>query len=773
MSKIFLGNSSILRRCLMLSLVFIMTVLTQAAPAKPKLIDLDFKNADLKDVLRVLAAQEGANFLIDNEVSGTVTIHLTKVTFIDALNVIAQTNNLVYTKENNVFHITQPDNSTLTVEFNEGMLTLESKNAKLTTILKTLSQKTGANFVPAGDLKERVTISLNNLPLENALAVIAQQAGCTLDKDGLVTVFRKDSAQPLPFKLTYQNNLLSIDAQNTPLAALTRAITEKTGVTVVPNQDLSLNVNIFIQNLPLEDALSILCSSNNLQLAREGDSWRIARSVYSATGQNTKIEYDRKNETFSLEVQSSPVSSIISEMGRKANINLVINAEVNWTINNVRLRNLKFPEVLDYILRGTIFTYKLIGDTYVIGDGLMIRPENSYFSNVKIYPIKYLKADQVLNTLPPIFPRQCFVLMLDKNSLIVSGTPAIHKLFADYLDQVDTESNGNQTEVIKIKYLKAEDILKYIPASIPKNDLVVIKETNSITVTGPQNLINQVKQYIEKIDQINPMIIFDIMVVSIQDSNGTTWSPPSGAVTLDNGNELRIGPSIPTISYNKPESDPAKTLIASLTALISKGKAKVLSNPTITTLNGYPTNFSVSTKRVYSIQTTSTDSNGKPIQTYTDKNFDSGLYITITPWVSADKITMEIKPKISDFGAAPDKTNNIPETYEHATETTIRVNNKETVIISGLKTTHKTTNVSKVPILGDIPLLGYLFKSTSIGDTQEEFVVVITPRLVYDQSDQTEAIEKTTGHFSPDTNAELDRDLKAPREEPGEMKGDK
>ena len=142
---------------------------------------------------------------------------------------------------------------------------------------------------------------------------------------------------------------------------------------------------------------------------------------------------------------------------------------------------------------------------------------------VKVYPIKYIKADQLLNSLPPIFPRQDFVIIQDKNALIVTAPPTIHINFSKYLEQVDVDTGQNQTIVLRIKYLKAEDVLKYIPASIPKNDIIVVKELNAITVSGPLNLINQVKQYIDKIDQPNPMIVCDVSVVEINNEHNLDW----------------------------------------------------------------------------------------------------------------------------------------------------------------------------------------------------------------------------------------------------------
>ena len=93
----------------------------------------------------------------------------------------------------------------------------------------------------------------------------------------------------------------------------------------------------------------------------------------SMNGQNMNVTYDGKNELFDLDIQSSSISTVISEMARKADLNIVILAQVNWTVNNIRLRKLKFEQALDFLLEGTIFTYKQVNNTYMIADGLMVQ----------------------------------------------------------------------------------------------------------------------------------------------------------------------------------------------------------------------------------------------------------------------------------------------------------------------------------------------------------------------------------------------------------------
>lgn len=826
----------------LLLLFFIIFAPVTQGLATGTVFDLDFKNADIQDVFRSLASQERVSIYVDNDVSGKVTISLNNVTFLEALTILTKNNNLKFTKTDNVYYITPLEDPVLNVQYDNGNLYLEAKRIKLATVLETVSQKSGANLVPDPELQDKISIVIGPAPLEDAIQAILSQVNCIGEKVGEVTIVRKKTTPPYSFTVNYQDRLLTIDARDIPLPVLCRAITEKTGVSIVPDQNLNLNITVFFQNLALPDSLAIFCEPNGLIFFKEGDAWRITRKsgtyrvrfkdnqlTVDADGidisvlaqeiarqsginimldrdvrgmvtahfqnlplfqglsiilenqgwiiekqpshylirndpsqnKNIRIFYNPETNLFNLDVNSAPLTQILNEMARKADLNLVVLSQVNWTVNNVRLQGYSFTQVLDFLFKGTIFTYQYVDNTYVVGDGLIVRPENSSFATVKIYPIKYMKAEQMLNSLPPVFPRANFIQIAEKNALVVTGPENLHKLFSNYLEQIDIPTIDDMTEVIKIKYLKAEDVLKLIPPSIPKNDLIVLKETNAIVVRGPQNLIHQVQSYIDKIDQVNPLIIFDVIVAQISDSKGFTWNAPQGGIKLGNDNELFIGPGQGSIRLEDPtktvKTDEEKGILGALTLLLQNGDARIVANPTITTLNGYPAKFNVSTKRNYEVQTAETKTtDGTTSIGSTVKTYESGLRISITPWVSANnQITMEIKPEISEFGD-PAQGTELPSTFERSTETTIRVNDGETIVISGLKNTRKEKTVSKVPILGHIPIIGLLFTNYSTRDVQDEFVIVIKPTLVFDQTPAS--TEDQLNKFSPKVKFELDPD---------------
>ncbi len=109
---------------------------------------------------------------------------------------------------------------------------------------------------------------------------------------------------------------------------------------------------------------------------------------------------------------------------------------------------------------------------------------------------------------------------------------------------------------------------------------------------------------------------------------------------------------------------------------------------------------------------------------------DTGIKLSLKPWVSAaDLITVDIQPDISDYlGDAY----GMPRTSDRSAKTTLRVRDGETIIIGGLIQQVTQVDKRKVPILGSLPLIGALFRYEKETQSQNEFIIYITPHLVTD-----------------------------------------
>jgi general secretion pathway protein D len=172
--------------------------------------------------------------------------------------------------------------------------------------------------------------------------------------------------------------------------------------------------------------------------------------------------------------------------------------------------------------------------------------------------------------------------------------------------------------------------------------------------------------------------------------------------------------------------------------LLKENKAlEVVSEPSILCLNNKESSIYVGETR--SIPT------GTTVGTTTTTNYereDIGLRLTIKPRLSSnDKVTLDIKTIIEDIKLSS-STNSIPDTNKKEVVTTAIVSNGENVIIGGLIKNKIETSEYKVPLLGDLPLLGNLFRSDYDYDDKINLVIIVTPYIVPKSKDLTYIVQQ-------------------------------
>lgn len=824
-----------------ISIVLLIALLSSLslAAGPQKTTDLDFVGADLRDVFRALAAQFQVDIVVSEEVQDKATLHLSRVTLQDALKILQDTYSLDIQLGNNVYRIGKSYGERCEIHVKDNLVTLDAHAVSFSFLLSKLRDECRANIVFPENPK-RVSLTLYNIPLPNALDTIAQLGGYTLDQNCGVYTFRLASdSSASNLVVRFQNNLLSIEAQNASLASVAKEITKKAGISIIPDNNLQANISVYFHDLPIAEGLQALASANGLRLVEDnpglyrlvkgnGGGFRvqfqnnllsvdapnieitqildeIARdakvniicdqdvrgsvtvrfdSLPLASGltttleangyiletrdslflvhkknaqQGVKINYDPSTLLFSIEISNNAtLAAVLSQIAQKANVNMVVYANVNAPLNNIFLRNVTLDQALDLLLRGTSFIIKKQGETILVGDGANLRVDNDLLEN-HIFYMNYIQADSVLNSLPPNFPRQNFIVLKDQNALSVSGSPEFIAQVGAYLKELDQPQNQTYSEVVPIKNMKAEDILKLFPASISKTDLMVIKEGNAIAVTGTRAYIDKVKAYITQVDLVNPLILFDIMVIQVNDDNHHQGGLTSilQAVTGDK-NTIKYDANELTGDILIPGSDAAKQFKISLKAAVEQNKAKLWANPQITALNGSTANFKVTTKNQIALPYV--EGTGADQRTlYNTVTIETGIQINLTPWVSADKdINLQIKPSISQSipkattGSSGTDTSltDISTTDERSVETSVRVRDNATIIIGGLRQKLQSDQLKKVPLLGDIPYLGKLFQYNDKQTTDSEFIIVITPRLLSGAEAAQQATEDSVQNYS-------------------------
>ena len=298
---------------------------------------------------------------------------------------------------------------------------------------------------------------------------------------------------------------------------------------------------------------------------------------------------------------------------------------------------------------------------------------------------------------------------------------------------------------------------------------IINPEAGMITVTGTPQQLQRISVYINELSkQLKSQVLIDVKILSVSfDDSSTTgidWSQlysiQNLALTSFNMAQHNVG----GMKWTREEGgdshidsvDPLKGASPSnAAAIIAEGSTKInqvikflktqgdvksISNPKVLTLNNQPALISVGNELFYKIQSQSVlqGSNGAGTST-SGEIIDSvfaGILLDITPEISNDgSITLKINPSISDTLDAVQRDNtgsrNIPpDLSRKQISSVVTLQNGQHVILGGLISSKTGTKVSKVPLLGDLPLLDHLFKREIKINNIEELVLIITPHII-------------------------------------------
>jgi MSHA type pilus biogenesis protein MshL len=290
--------------------------------------------------------------------------------------------------------------------------------------------------------------------------------------------------------------------------------------------------------------------------------------------------------------------------------------------------------------------------------------------------------------------------------------------------------------------------------SAAQQTFVVNRLMGTITVTATKNNLERIENYINTIKKVlNRQVLVEAKIIEVTLSDGlqfginwnyvlNTREGQNATFATKNFAEV-VSTSTPNFSIATVASD----FTSLLRAIQTQGETRILSNPRVNVMNGQTSILSVGqdTTFISNIQTTTTVST-TPVTTFTvtTSSLLSGIMIGIIPFVSeSGEISLSITPITSDLVkldsqklGTPDSSGNFPFLIQLPTinlrqmNTTVKVGNGQIIIIGGLISNTEQFTDNQIPWLGDIPILGYLFKSRTKTITKTELVVLIQPTII-------------------------------------------
>jgi type IV pilus assembly protein PilQ len=262
------------------------------------------------------------------------------------------------------------------------------------------------------------------------------------------------------------------------------------------------------------------------------------------------------------------------------------------------------------------------------------------------------------------------------------------------------------------------------------------KSSNTLTATAPPEMLKSIRRHLGGIDRPKKQVLIEALITEISDnaskSFGVDWSGTlwQGADTLfSGGTKLGTGSADTGIALVVRRltgglGDVSYSVIPTINALVQDGKASVRANPRIMTVSGQSAEIVVGKDQYYTIVA------GSEVYPYSRlEQISVGVSMVITPYVSdSGDITVQVEPTVSDVIGSG--FNQLPIVSKRSAKTKVVVKDGESIVIGGLLMRNEQTIRRKIPLLGDIPILGLLFSHTAKVSSDNEVVVVVTPKVV-------------------------------------------
>ncbi len=421
------------------------------------------------------------------------------------------------------------------------------------------------------------------------------------------------------------------------------------------------------------------------------------------------------------------------------------------------------------------------------------RPESD---ELEIIPLQHASASELVRILNALYAKSgaagqapaasTVTLAADDrtNSILMSGERADRLKIRATIAHLDTplaESNDN-THVIYLKYAKAEDIVKVLtgvqksqaaaqgkaaqaaPAAAGSTaDILSDESTNAIIITAGPDVVRRMKSIISQLDIRRAQVLVESIIAEIQTNRakelgsqfaiagkeGATGSVPigvsnfggsSGIIGLlnaaDTGNVADAVGSIGNGITLGVGSDSGTRFAFLLKALNSDAATNILSTPSIVTLDNQEAEIVVGQNVPFitgSFTNTGTSSGStNPFQTIERK--DVGITLKVTPQINdGDTIKLDIDQEISNIAASSASATDVI-TNKRTLKTSVMVEDGEILVLGGLIDDTMRDSVQKVPILGDIPLLGWLFRSQSTTKEKQNLMIFMRPSIMRDNA---------------------------------------
>ena len=559
-------------------------------------------------------------------------------------------------------------------------------------------------------------------------------------------------------KITNSDAKISLSLRDSDVKQVLRMFAQKAGINVIFHSSVSGKVTLDLVNVTLNDAFLMVLRSAELTYVMDGKNLIVASNA-----QGTKLSFTKQSLTI-----------IPVKYERAQNI-------ANFLNNNVFGANIT-----------GLSHDKIVTSNPATNEIMLFGSQNDVEIARQI--VEKLDRKPMINTFKVNHTTPKEMAMLLCSTFVEVNKEVSTEEEDDLAEEDDEDDQMDEDEEIKKVKLGSGIVACRATEEVVRGDsentttsssdneegaikmfssaplsIVYFQDLGTINVNGGSyEQVKVIKEFIEQNDKKQPMAYVEMSVIELNETGSkefaNEWNlwTPFISLQFDTSQGLSTNANHPTffmgdrydvvnsenpseVRYTVDKYRGDSTLVYRLRYLVQNGKGRVLTNPKIMVTNGQKSTIDMTSDYVKTVKTEliTTIDNAGMSRTY-EVGDDEGLKIELVPFISPDGyVSLNIKP---EFATIKERVYAPGQSGEDELQATllqrrdlslnnIRIKDGETLVLAGMIKENETQQTTKIPVLGDLPLVGVFFRTSSNQKSKEELVIMITPHIVYSSDD--------------------------------------
>lgn len=670
-------------------------------------IYMDFRNQKISDIIYSVADVCGKSVIIDETVTGSATFRFEDSDFESALERFARHCSLYVEKNDGVYFVTKVQVRTI----ENGMLSVNAEDVQIAPFLNMLSRYTNRTVLSDSLPNTTVTIRVTEASLEDILNLaIVKLPGFCLERiaDGFYITKSAGTSSRRSidiFTMTESGGKFSCNIQKASFANVIEALFKKgcREYSLLSKPSATLE-NVSYTDREFNELLSLLLNQCSCDFSVRTDVYYI------------------------YEIQKKDVIKKFKETR-------IIR------LKNMSLENLSSVMPNELNAQGFIKQDKSSNSIILTGSASEINPIEEFIKqidvpledrNYKSFYFENANAKDAAALIPKELLLSDIIMLPSDNGFVTQVTNESCAKLSEFIAVIDSRK---QSRAVRLKYIKSDELIKSLPQTAGKENVTETSEPTLIFFSGTDSQYEKFLADLNEIDRPKQQIKYQLLVIQRQKTGGLNAGSSFSAENTDSGAGSSWSGMLSNIfSINFDIISKFGVQFAgSLNAELSEGKSRVLADTTLNGISGESLSFSnTNTTRYRDIIV---DTKGD-LYTSTTREISSGLTLSINGWAGGDgMVTVKVDAQVSKQGSSESSSGSNaadampPSTTEKKVSTNVRTKSGEPVVIGGLFQTEEEISEKRVPLLGKIPLLGWLFKKKVVSAVETEFVIYLVPSV--------------------------------------------